>query len=133
DEARPRTGQRLVHGAGDDIRVGDRAGVQAGRDEPGEVGHIDPELGTDLVGDRPEGGEVELTRVGRPAGDDGRRPVLERLLAHRVHVHEEGRRVHAVGDRVVELAGEVELHAVGEVAAVGELQPQDGVSGGGDG
>jgi hypothetical protein len=55
--------------------------------------------------------------------------VLERLVAHDVHVDEEGVRVDAVRDRVVELAGEVELHAMGEVAAVGELEAQDGVAG----
>jgi hypothetical protein len=38
-----------------------------------------------------------------------------------------------VRDRVVQLAGEVQLHAVGEVSAVRKLQAQDGVAGRGDG
>ena len=59
--------------------------------------------------------------------------VLERLLAHDVHVDEEGLGVDAVGVRLVELAREVELHAVGEVAAVGELEAEDAVAGRGDG
>jgi hypothetical protein len=43
--------------------------VQAGGDEAGEVGHVDHEQRADLVGDLAEGLEVELARVGRPAGE----------------------------------------------------------------
>ena len=105
------------------VRHGGR--VQPGGDEAGEVRHVDPELGAHLVGDRAERREVELARVGRPAGDDDLRLVLERLVAHDVHVDAEGLGVDAVGVGLVELAGEVELHAVGEVAAVGELEAED--------
>ena len=70
DEARARAADRLVHGRGDDVGVRHGRRVQARRDEPGEVRHVDPEHRADLVGDRAERGEVELARVGRPAGDD---------------------------------------------------------------
>ena len=132
DEAAARAGEGLVHGAGDDIRVRDRARVQAGGDQAGEVGHVHPQLGADLVGDGAERGEVELARIGGPAGDEHRRPVLQRLVAHDVHVDEERLRVDSVGGGVVQLAGEVELHAVGEVPAVGEFHAEDGVAGSGD-
>jgi len=49
-----------------------------------------------------------------------------------VHVDQERLGVELVGHDVVELAGEVQLHAVGEVPAVVELQAQDGVTGLGD-
>ena len=55
--------------------------------------------------------------------------ILERLVAHDVHVDEERLGVDAVGVRLVELAREVQLHAVGEVAAVGELEAEDAVAG----
>ncbi len=91
--------------------------------------HVDPELRADLVRDRAERGEVELPRVGGPAGDDHRRPVLEGGVAHAVHVDAERLRVDPVGDGVVELPREVQLHAVRQVAAVGELEPEDRVAG----
>lgn len=106
--------------------------MEARRDEPGEVRHVDPQLGTDLVGDGTERREVEMARVCRPSGDDDLRTVLESLVAHDVHVDQEGLGIDAVGDRVVELAREVELHAVREMAAVAELETQDGVTGAGD-
>ena len=109
--------------------VGQRRGVQARGDETREVGHVDPELGADLVGDGAEGGEVELARVRRPAGDDHGRLDLERLRAHSIHVDEHRLGVDAVGRGVVDLAGEVEFHAVREVAAVGELEAEDRVAG----
>ena len=52
------------------------------------------------------------------------------LLAQLVHVDAEVVLLHLVGGDVVELAGEVELHAVGQVAAVGQGQAQDLVAGG---
>ena len=70
DEAGARAADRLVHGGGDDVRVRHRGRVQARGHQSGEVRHVDPELGADLVGDRAERREVELARVGRPAGDD---------------------------------------------------------------
>ena len=51
-------------------------GCSPGRDEPGEVGHVDHQLRADLVGDPPELGEVEVARIGGPARDDHLRPVL---------------------------------------------------------
>ena len=45
------------------------------------------------------------------------------------HVDQAGLVVDVVGDHVVELAGEVDLHAVGQVAAVGQVQAQDRVAG----
>ncbi|OEI67447.1 molybdenum cofactor biosynthesis enzyme [Curtobacterium sp. ER1/6] len=133
DDARTRTGERLVHRRRHHVGVRQRRRVQARGDEPGEVRHVDPERGTDLVGDLAELREVELARVRRPAGDEDLRLVLDRLRADVVVVDLEGLRVDAVRHGVVDAAGEVELHAVGQVAAVGELETEDGVAGGGDG
>ena len=119
-----------MHGGGDDVGVRHRARVQAGGDEAGEVRHVGPEQGADLVGDRAERGEVEVARVGGPAGDDDLRLFGDGLLAQLVHVDPEVVFLDLVGGDVVELAGEVQLHAVGEVAAVGQGQAQDLVAGG---
>ena len=114
------------------MRVRHGRGVQAGRDETGEVRHVDPEERPDLVGDRAERGEVELTRVGGPAGDDDLRLVLEGKAPHLVHVDERGLGVDAVRDDVVQAAREVDLHAVGQVAAVVEREAEQRVAGAGD-
>ncbi len=37
--------------------------MQACGDQTGEVRHVDPQVGTDLVGDGAEGGEVLVARV----------------------------------------------------------------------
>ncbi len=111
-----------------DVRVRHRARVQPRRDEPGEVRHVDPEQRADLVGDLAEPLEVQLARVRRPAGDEHLRLDLERLLAHDIHVDPRRLGVDAVGVRLVELAREVQLHAVREVAAVGQLETQDAVA-----
>ncbi|GMA91303.1 hypothetical protein GCM10025869_18320 [Homoserinibacter gongjuensis] len=103
--------------------------MQARGHEPREVRHVDPELGAHLVGDRPERREVELARVGRPAGDDHLRLHLEGGAAHLIHVDAERLGVDLVGVGLVELAGEVELHTVREVPAVRELEAQDAVAG----
>ena len=35
-------------------------GMLARRDQPGEMGHVDHQIGADLVGDRAEAGEIEM-------------------------------------------------------------------------
>jgi hypothetical protein len=64
--------------------------VQARRDEAGEVRHVDPQQRADLVGDLAEAREVELARVGRPAGDDDLRLVLDGEALDLVHVDRRG-------------------------------------------
>ena len=50
--------------------------------------------------------------------------MLERLLTHLVHVDAVGVGVDLVGGHIVEAAGEVDLHPVGEVSAVGQGQSE---------
>ncbi len=91
--------------------------------------HVDPELRANLVGDGTEGLEVELAGVGGPSGDENLRANLEGLGTNNVHVDTERLRVDPVGVCLVELAREVELHPVGEVSTVGELEAEDLVAG----
>ena len=72
-------------------------------DEAGEVRHVDHQLRADRVGDLAEGGEVEVARVGRAAGDDHLRPVLVGEPRDLVHVDEVVLAAHVVGDDLVEL------------------------------
>ena len=59
---------------------GPGSGGPAG-DEPGDVGGVEHEQRADLVGDRAERLGVDDARVGRGAGDDQLRAVLERQVA----------------------------------------------------
>ena len=45
---------------------------------PGEMRHVDHEIGADRVGDRAEAREIDDARIGRAAGDDQLRLVLAR-------------------------------------------------------
>ena len=72
--------------------------------------------------------EVPEPRVGGRATDDQLRPDLAGLGGHRVVVDPLGVLADAVGVDLVEPAGEVEGHAVGQVAAVGEVHAHDPVA-----
>ena len=102
--------------------------MQACGHEASEVSHVHPEGGTDLVRDVAEGLEVEVTRVGRPAGDDHARALGEGSLANLLGFNAHGLAVDLIGDRPVVLAREVQTHAVSQVAAVGQGQAQDRVT-----
>ena len=95
------------------------------RHQTGEVGHVHPQLRTDLVGDLTEGLEIQVPRVGRPASDDHGGALLESHLAHLIHIEPVRLFIHAVGDNLVVLTGEVELHAVREVPAMVQLEAHD--------
>ena len=60
--------------------------MRAARDQPGEMGHVDHEVGADRVGDLAEAGEIAEARIGRAAGDDHLRLVLAREPLDLVHV-----------------------------------------------
>ena len=113
---------------GDDVAVLDRVRVQAGRDQAGEVGHVAHQQRVDLVRDPAELGRVDGARIGGAAADDQLRPVLLREREHLVVVDHLGLTGDAVVDDRVEPAGEVDLEAVREVAAVVEPQREDRVA-----
>ena len=76
--------------------VRERARMDAAGDQAGEVRHVDPQPGADLVGDRAEAREVDAAGIGRAAGDDDRRLVLHRQFLDLVVVDQAGLRHDAV-------------------------------------
>ena len=66
-----------------------------------------------------------MTGVGRPAGNDHVWLFGECLLPYLIHVHTHGLWVNAVGRDLIQLAGEVQLHAMGQVAAMSQRQAHD--------
>ena len=128
-EAAAGPGERLVRRGGDEVAVGRRVRVQARGDEAGEMGHVAEEQGADLVGDGPEALGLDHPGIRRGAADDELRAVLLREAEHLVEVDEAGLAVDAVGGDRVEVAREVHLVPVRQVAAVVEPQGQDRVAG----
>ena len=113
DQRAARAAQRLVRGRGDDVAVRDRGGIEAGGDQSGDVRDVGHQQRADAIGDLAEAREVERARVGGEAGDDQLGLVLLRQPLQRVVVDRLGLRADAVGDEVVELAGEVDLASRG--------------------
>ena len=105
-----------------------RIRVHAARDQAGDVRHVDDEPGADRVRDRAEALPVDHARVGGETREDHLRPVFagEALDARIVDLA--GRRVEPVLDGVEELAGEVHLGAVRQVAAVVEAHAEQRVA-----
>ena len=129
DHTTARAAKGLVGGARDDVGVRHRVGVKTRGHQAGEMRHVHHQVGAHQVRDTAELGEVQLPGVGGPAGDDQLRLVLNRQALDFSHVNQHGVFGDAIRDHFVELAGEVDAHAVGQVAAVCEVQPQDGVAG----
>ena len=102
--------------------------MDARRDEAGDVGHVDEQDRADAVGDGRHPLEVPQPRVGAGPADDELGPDLAGLGLHRVVVDALGVLADAVGVDLVQLAAEVEGHAVGQVAAVGQVHAQDPVA-----
>ncbi len=127
DQATARTGQGLVGGGGDHVSVGNRVRVDAGGDEASHVGHVDEQVSTDLVGDFAHASPVDNARVSGEAADHHLRLVLNGQTFHLVVVDLAGL-VDAVGDDVVQLAGEVDRGAVSQVTAVSQVHTQHGVT-----
>ncbi len=76
DQATARTAQGLVGGGGDHVGERHRVRVDASGDQAGDVGHVDEQVGADLVCDGAEAGEIEDLGIGGEAGDDHLRLVL---------------------------------------------------------
>src|SRR3546814_9332553 len=91
--------------------VRQRARVHTGGHQAGEVRPVDHEVGADLVGDLAEAREVDEERIGRAAGDDELRLVLERQLFDLVEVDAPVVPAHAVMHGDETLAGRSEEHA----------------------
>jgi hypothetical protein len=86
------------------MRVRQRVWVRAAGHEPGEMRHVDHQIGADLIGDCAETGEIDDARIGAAAGDDQPRTVL---LGQSLHLFEIDPRIfgaHAVMDSVEPLA-----------------------------
>ncbi len=130
NEAGTRSAQGFVCGGGDDVRVRNGRRMGVARDEAGEVRHVHKEVGTDFICDGAHAGKVKLTWVSASSADDEFGFDLDGLLFELIVVDDFGIATDLIGGDVVELAGKVELVAVGKVSAMGQVKPENGIAGG---
>ena len=128
DDGAARAAERLVGGAGDHIGDADRVGEGARRRHAGRVADVGQQHRADLVGDGAEELPVGRPGVRRKPADDHLRPVAPRQVADLVVVQLAGALADAVADHVVVFAREVELAAVGQVAALVQVHAHDRVA-----
>ena len=100
----------------------------AADDESCEVGGVEQQQRTDLIGDAAEGFGLEAARVARRPGDDHLRPVLDGQIAHLVHVDALVAGRDLVGDESVRQAAGVHRRPVREVTAVVQAEPEHRVA-----
>src|SRR3546814_9468132 len=80
--AATRTAQSLVRRGCDHMRVTEGRRVRSARDQASEVGHVDHEICAHFIGNGTEARKVNVTRIGRTAGDDDGGAALLRQLLH---------------------------------------------------
>ena len=110
DGPTPGSRQSLMGGRGDPLGVRERGLMRPAGHQTGDVGHIDHQLRAHLVGDLPEGGEVDGPWICARTGHDELRSMLERLGTHFVHVDEPGGTVHPVVEESISTTREVDGH-----------------------
>ena len=128
DQTTTGTTQGLVSGSGHYVGKRHRVGVNACGYQTGYVSHVHEQIGTDLVGNGAEAGEIQHLGVSREASHDHLRLVLQGQPLDLV-VIDHAVIVDAVLHRVIQLAGGRHLGTVGQVATVGQAHAQDGVTG----
>jgi hypothetical protein len=102
--------------------------MEADRDQPRDVRHVDQEIGADRIGDLAKAGEVDDTRIGGCAGDDQLRPVLDREPLDLLEIEEPVLAPDAVLHGREPLAGHGGLRAMGQVPAGVERHAEDDIA-----
>ncbi len=112
----------------DHVGIAQRGGISAGDDHTGHVSDIGHEVSPHPVGDLAELDPVRHARIRGVSGDDQPGPVFQRQFFDFVIVQQLRLRVDAVRNDVIELAGQVDRAAVGQVSPVRKGHAHDGVA-----
>ncbi len=129
DQAGARAAQSLVRGGGGDVRMRHGRRMHAAGDQAGDVRHVEDVNRAHLVGDLAHAREVPQARIGAGAADDDLGLFLRGDGFHLVVVDGFGVAADVIEGGAVELAAEAEPMAVGQVAAVREIEAENGVAG----
>ena len=128
DHRAARAAQGFVRGGGDDVGVRHGRRMRATGNKACEVRHVDHQDRADLVGDLAESGEIELARIGRMAGDQQFRTVLQGEFADGRVVEQFRCRIEAVMHNFPVLAGDRRFRAVRQMAAMCELHGKHSIA-----
>ena len=128
DEPRPRSPQRLVRRAGDKVGDWHRAVVHPRRHQPRIVRHVDHEQRPDFTGNLGELRVVDLARVRARPSHNQLRLVLAGQRDHLVEVDPMIGRPDPVMHRPVQLPREIQVHAVRQVPAMGQVLRQERIA-----
>ena len=104
--------------------------MDAASDQTCEMRHVDQEECANLVRDGAHPGKVELSGIGATTADDHLRLLAVSDGFKLVVIDSLGIAPHLIADHAIEFAGEVELMAVGKMAAVREIKTEDCIAGG---
>ena len=110
------------------MRMRQRRGMLTARDQPRDMGHVDHQIGADLVRELAERGPVPDPAVGGAAGDDQLGLVLTRAFGDRLHVQQLVLLAHAIADDVEPFARHVHRAAMGQVATRIQVQTHERVT-----
>ena len=122
------TAEGLVCSGGDDVRIGNRVGMQSGCDQTGDMRHIHHQVSTAGVSNFSEFGKVNRPRISGSTGDNQFGFMLHCQLHQFGVVDTAGLPVDAIGDDVEVFTGDVDLGAVGQMSTFVQVHAEDGVA-----
>jgi len=128
DHAAARAAQRLVGRRGHHMGIRQRARMKTGGHEPGEMGHIDHEIGADGIRDLAETRKIDDPRIGGRARDDQLRLMFFGEPRDFVIVDPAGILAHAILHGIEPLAGLGGRGTVGQMTARGQRQAEEGIA-----
>ena len=102
--------------------------MQAGVDESGDVGNVHQQVGSHALGELLKPREINDARVGAGTHDDHARAALLGDPLNGVVVNRLCLTIDAVEVGAEQRAGEIDATAVRQVAAVGQIHPEDDVA-----
>ena len=127
---RPPRGPRRVLWVVEVIKsaAGYGTGVEAGGDQPGNMGHIHHEIGLYFPGNFGKAVKIKSPRISAGPGDDHFGAVLPGHLRHHGKIDFFGLAIHPVGDGLEQASGKIHCGAVAQMAAMGQIHAQDGIT-----
>ena len=128
NHAAARSAERLVGGGGNDVRVGNRAGMHACGDQPRDVRHVHKENRADRFRGFGDALEIDDARVRACSCHNHFRFVLACQALDFDVIDALVFFAHAVGHELVHAAGKIQGMPVGQVAAVGEIHAQNRIA-----
>ncbi len=102
--------------------------MHAARHQAGEVRHVDQQQRANFICNRAHARKIENPRIGAAAADDELRLLAAGGLGEFVVVDDLGVLAHTVGGDTVELAGKIQLVSVCQMAAVRQIEAEDGIA-----